>query len=289
MPDSQFAYSDDYEEDDVPIIPEPEPEIKQEQELDYSSSPIATSPKSVNSLSLADAQELVAALTAISLKFGNNDKGVIATMNELLKRSDVLNHEQRDIIAPLLGELKALLTTSQEEFKNFNKSTQQGLEGQIKDVISKIDFSPVEEKVKVANSKIIQSVNELSAKAEAIEALANRVKKLSFFQTLKWLLAGGVAGTVLMYGFFSYRQELESQKLQTEFDAKIQTLEARTSVFSKLKSDDWNALIVDNQGVKNLQLVVRDSTGQANCGRGFATDPNGKKYQVSYFNIPIFK
>lgn len=284
MPSFQFEdeIEDGYEESDDTV---PIPEIKQEQELDYPSSPIATSPKSVNSLSLADAQELVAALTAISLKFGNNERGVIATMNDIIQRGDVLNHEQRNIIAPLLGELKVLLLSSQEELKSFNANAQQSLEGQLKDAISKIDFSPVEVTVKAANSQIIQSMNELSTKANEIEALANRVKKLSLFQTLKWLLAGGVVGTVLMYGFFEYREGQMEQKLKAQYDAKIQSLEARASVFSKLKSDDWNALVDGN----NLQIVVRDITSQANCGRGFTTDPNGKKYQVSFFNIPIYK
>lgn len=281
MPNSQFA--DDYEEDDVPIIPEPE--IKQE--LEYSGSPIAQ--KSVNSLSLADAQELVASLSAIALKFGNNDKGVIATMNELLRRSDVLNHEQRDIIAPLLGDLKALLISSQNDLENFNQNAQKNLETQIREVIGNVDFSPIQKRVAEANAQILESTNALQTKAEAIQALANSVKKLSFFQTLKWLVAGGVVGTVLMYGFFEYREDQTAQKLKAEFDVKIHALETRMSVFSKLKNDDWNALIVDNQGVKNLQIVVRDTTSQANCGRGFATDANNKKYQVSFFNIPIFK
>lgn len=286
MPSSQFEdeIENEYEESDDTV---PMPEIKQEPE--YPGSPIATSPKSVNSLSLADVQELVAALSAIALKFGNNEKGVIATLNTLLKRSEVLNKEQQEQIVPILGELKVLLTTSQDELKNFNQNAQKNLETQIKEVIGKVDFSPIQSKVEAANAQILESTNALQTKAEAIEKLANRVKKLSFFQTLKWLLAGGVVGTVLMYGFFSYRQELESQKLQADFDAKLHSLEARTSVFTKLKNDDWNALIVDNQGVKNLQIVVRDTTSQANCGRGFVTDPNGKKYQVSYFNIPIFK
>lgn len=226
-----------------------------------------------------------AALTAL----GNDKIGAIATLNTLLKRSEVLDKEQKEQIVPLLGELKALLATSQEELKNFNSQAQKNLETQIKEVIGNVDFSPIQKKVAEANAQILESTNALQTKAEAIEALANKVKKLSFFQSLKWLVAGGVVGTVLMYGFFEYREQVVTQKLQAEFDAKIQTLEARTSVFSKLKSDDWNALILDNQGVKQLQLVVRDSTGQANSGRGFATDPNGKKYQVSYFNIPIFK
>ena len=286
MPSSQFEdeIEDGYEESDDTV---PMPEIKQEPE--YPGSPIATSPKSVNSLSLADAQELVAALSAIALKFGNNDKGVIATLNTLLKRSEVLDKEQRDIIAPLLGELKALLLSSQDELKNFNQNAQKNLETQIREVICNIDLSPIQKRVADANAQIIESTNLLQTKAEAIEALAHKVKKLSFFSTLKWLVAGGVVGTVLMFGFFEYREQVVTQKLQAEFDAKIQKLEARTSVFKQLKNDDWNALIVDNQGQKNLQIVVRDTSSQANCGRGFATDANGKKYQVSYFNIPIFK
>lgn len=286
MPSSQFEdeIEDGYEESDDTV---PMPEIKQEPE--YPGSPIATSPKSVNSLSLADAQELIAALSAIALKFGNNDKGVIATLNTLLKRSEVLDKEQKEQIVPLLGELKALLATSQEELKNFNSQAQKNLETQIKEVIGNVDFSPIQSKVEAANVQILESTNALQTKAKEIEELANRVKKLSFFQTLKWLIAGGVVGTVLMYGFFEYREQVVTQKLQAEFDAKIQKLEARTSVFNQLKNDDWNALIVDNQNVKNLQIVVRDTTSQANCGRGFATDPNNKKYQVSYFNIPIFK
>lgn len=286
MPSSQFEdeIDDGYEESDDTV---PMPEIKQEPE--YPGSPIATSPKSVNSLSLADAQELIAALSAIALKFGNNDKGVIATLNTLLKRSEVLDKEQKEQIVPLLGELKALLATSQEELKNFNSQAQKNLETQIKEVIGNVDFSPIQSKVEAANVQILESTNALQTKAKEIEELANRVKKFSFFQTLKWLIAGGVVGTVLMYGFFSYREAGIAQKLKAEFDAKIQSIEARTSVFSKLKSDDWNALIVDNQGVKNLQIVVRDTTSQANCGRVFNTDPNGKKYQVSFFNIPIYK
>lgn len=286
MPSSQFEdeIDDGYEESDDTV---PMPEIKQEPE--YPDSPIATSPKSVNSLSLADAQELIAALSAIALKFGNNDKGVIATLNTLLKRSEVLDKEQKEQIVPLLGELKALLATSQEELKNFNSQAQKNLETQIKEVIGNVDFSPIQSKVEAANVQILESTNALQTKAKEIEALASRVKKISFFSTLKWLLAGGVVGTVLMYGFFEYREQVVTQKLQAEFDAKIQTLEARTSVFNKLKTDDWNALIVNNNGQKNLQIVVRDTTSQANCGRGFDTDQNGKKYQVSFFNIPIFK
>ena len=57
MPSSQFDVDGDeevviYEEDDISIIPEPK--IKQEQKPEFSGSPIAQ--KSVNSLSLEDAQ-----------------------------------------------------------------------------------------------------------------------------------------------------------------------------------------------------------------------------------------
>ncbi len=75
MPDSQFQ----------------EEELDVDEELAQSS----PSPKSVNSLSLQDAQELVASLSAIALKLGNSEKGVIATLNTILKRTEVLDQEQK--------------------------------------------------------------------------------------------------------------------------------------------------------------------------------------------------
>ena len=90
-------------------------ENKVDEELAQASSP----PKSVNSLSLQDAQELVASLSAIALKLGNSEKGVIATLNTILKRTEVLDQEQKNEILPLLGDLKALLKTSQDELKSF--------------------------------------------------------------------------------------------------------------------------------------------------------------------------
>ena len=227
-----------------------------------------------------------AALTAL----GNNNGGAIATLNTLLKRSEVLDKEQKEVIVPLFGELKSLLTTSQEELKSFNKSAQQSLEAQIKDVIAKVDFSPIEEKVKAANIQILESTNALKTKADEIEVLANRVKKLSFFQTLKWLVAGAVCTTVLMYGFFSYREAQTEQKFQAEYDAKIQAMETRAAVWKNLKDDQWGASIVDISGIKHIQLVVRDNSNQINLGRSFTTpDDKGKKFPVTFVNIPIFK
>lgn len=227
-----------------------------------------------------------AALTAL----GNDNSGAIATLNTLLKRSEVLDKEQQEIISPMLGELKALLLSSQEELKNFNKSAQQSLEGQIKDVISKVDFSPVEEKVKAANAQILESVNELSIKAQAIQDLALKTQKLGFFASTKYLLVGLLGGAGILYGFFSYREAGIEQRLQADFAAKIKSLEARAAVWKNLKDDQWGASVVDIGGIKHIQLVVRDNSNQINLGRSFTTpDDKGKKYPVTFVNIPIFQ
>ncbi len=263
---------------------------EEELDIDEELAQPSLSPKSVNSLSLGDAQELVAALTAISLKFGNNDKGVIATMNELLKRSDVLNHEQRDVIAPLLGELKALLLTSQDELKNFNQNAQKSLESQIKETIAKVDFSPIEKKVAAANNQILESTNALKTKVEEIETIAARTKRLGFFASTKYLLVGLLGGAGFLYGFFTYREHGIEQKLKAEYDAKIAAMDTRTVVWKNLKDDQWGASIVEINGLKHIQLVVRDNSQQINLGRSYTTpDDKGKKYPVTFVNILIFK
>lgn len=181
MPDSQFQ----------------EEELDVDEELAQSS----PSPKSVNSLSLQDAQELVASLSAIALKLGNNDKGVIATLNQLLKQAEVLDKEQREQIVPLLGNLKALLQTSQDELKQFNAQAQKGLETQIKEVIGKVDFEPLNAKVKSVNDDVARSVgginmsiqnleSMISARIAQIETTADRIKKMGFLTSTMYLVAG---------------------------------------------------------------------------------------------------
>lgn len=283
MPSSQFEdeIEDGYEESDDTV---PMPDIKQEPE--YPGSPIAQ--KSVNSLSLQDAQELVAALTAISLKLGDSNKGTVFQINSLIARANVLDQEQREKIIPLMGELKALLLTSQEELKQCNKATQDNFQYQIKEVMSKVDFLPLKDKVDQFNSTIVVSVNELKTKIDELETIAARTKKIGFFSSVKFMVAGFALGTGLLFGMYQYKTFYFEQAKNDEFNAKWEKVEERFAVFKKLKDDQWNAVIIDNGGVKNIQIVVRDTTSQANSGRGFATDKNGK-YQVSYFNIPIFK
>lgn len=277
------------EDEDIPMPKIEDPDEDDKDFVEAARNANNTTAEAEQFLMLSDFDRTTKLFRAALTALGNDNSGAIATLNTLLKRSEVLDKEQQEIISPMLGELKALLLSSQEELKNFNKSAQQSLEEQIKDVISKVDFSPVEEKVKAVNTQILESVNELSIKAQAIQELALKTKKLGFFASTKYLLVGLLGGAGILYGFFSYREAEIEQKLKAEFDAKIKSHEVRTSIFSQLKDDQWNASVVENAGVKNIQIVVRDTTSQANSGRGFATDSNGKKYQVSYFNIPIFK
>lgn len=226
-----------------------------------------------------------AALTAL----GNDKNGAIATLNTLLKRSEILDQEAKNQIMPLIGELKALLLSSQEELKNFNREAQKSLEQQIRDVIGNIDFSPLDKKIAEANEKILTSANELSSKADEIQNTAETVHRLSRFQTLKWLLAGCIVATVLMYGFFELQQRNYKEKLQAQYDEKWSALEERFKVLKTQNPEHWNILKMNDNGREYLQFVIRDTSSQASSGKGFTTDANGKKYQVSYFNIPIFK
>jgi len=268
----------------------PKSQFDEEQEIDEELAQASPSPKSTASLSLGDAQELVAALTAISLKFGNNEKGVIATMNELLKRSDVLNTEQRDVISPLLGELKGLLLASQTELKQFNDQAQKSLETQIKEVIAKVDFSPVKQKVDEANISIQTTSNVMAQKIAEIEDIAKRTKRLGFFASLKFVVLGFGAGAGLLFAIYQYNTSQFEAKIKAQYDEKIQAMDTNTAVWKNLKDDQWGASIVEINGLKHIQLVVRDNSGQINLGRSY-TPPNaqGKKFPVTFVNIPIFK
>lgn len=260
---------------------------EEELDIDEELAQPSPSPKSVNSLSLGDAQELVAALTAISLKFGNNDKGVIATMNELLKRSDVLNHEQRDVIAPLLGELKGLLLSSQEELKQFNTQAQKGLEGQLKEVIAKVDFSPIEKSVAAANAQILESTNSLKTKVEDIEKIANRTKKMGFFASTKYLLVGLVGGAAILYGFFQYKQHSFEQQIIAQYDAKFQKLDTRFQALKLLPDAHWNIVELNENGNRRLQLIFRDKDKSVTSGWA-DNKSTGLNYPVTYINVPIY-
>lgn len=261
-----------------------EQEIEEELEQQPSSSP-----KSVNSLSLGDAQELVAALSAIALKFGNNEKGVIATLNTLLKRSEVLDKEQQDIIAPLLGELKALLLTSQDELKNFNQQAQKSLESQIKEVIGRVDFSPIQKKVEAANTQILESTNALKIKVEEIETIANRTKRLGFFASLKFVVLGFGAAAGFLFALYQYNTSQFEAKLKSEYDAKWSSLDSKFQVLNTQKPNEWNILkMKDDAGREYLQFIVRDNNKQVQCGYA-DSKKSSMGFNVSYFNIPIFK
>lgn len=227
-----------------------------------------------------------AALTAL----GNDNSGAIATLNTLLKRSEVLDQVQKEQIGPLLGDLKSLLLSSNDELKNWNQQAQKSLQMQIKEVVDNIDFSPMQKRVEEANAQILESANELSIKAQAIQELALKTQKLGFFASTKYLLVGLLGGAGILYGFFSYREVGIEQKLKAEFDAKTKAMETRAAVWKNLKDDQWGASVVDISGIKHIQLVIRDNSNQINLGRSFTTpDKDGKKYAVTFINIPIFK
>lgn len=279
MPDSQFQ----------------EEEMNVDEELAQSS----PSPKSVNSLSLQDAQELVASLSAIALKLGNNDKGVIATLNQLLKQAEVLDKEQREQIVPLLGNLKALLQTSQDELKQFNAQAQKGLETQIKEVIGKVDFEPLNAKVKSVNDDVARSVgginmsiqnleSTISARIAHIETTADRIKKMGFWASTKYLIAGMIVAISVGYGYSEIRTSNFEQNLQAQYDAKWNALESRFQLFKTQKSEQWNAVKMNDNGREYMQLVFRDGSKQVQCGWA-DTKQSGVGFAVSYINIPIYK
>lgn len=241
-------------------------------------------------LMLSDFDQVTKLFRAGLQALGNNETGAIATLNQLLKKAEVLDQETREKILPMLGELSALLTTSQEELKQFNAQAQRGLEAQIREVIAKVDFSPIQKKVEAANTQIIESTNALKTKMEEIETIANRTKTLGFFASTKYLAFGFLGGMGILYGLYQHNTSQFEKKLKAEYDAKIQSLETRTAIWKNLKDDQWGATIVEINGLKHIQLVVRDNSGQINLGRSFTT-PNdkGQKYPVTFVNIPIFK
>lgn len=261
----------------------PNPQIEENDELDIDEGlePASPSFKSVNSLSLGDAQELVAALSAIALKFGNNQKGVIATLNTLLKRSEVLDKEQQDIIAPLLGELKALLTVSQDELKNFNEKAQSELQQRIEIAVKKVDLSPL-------NLKLLETINKLQIVAQETDERVKNIQTLSFLQTTKWLLAGGLISASFMFGFYQHQTSNFEEKLTDEYNKKWDGLESRFKYLKTQKQNEWNVIQMDDNGKKYLQFLVRDNNQQVQCG-WVDSKKSGMGFAVSYFNIPIFK
>lgn len=267
----------------------PSSQFAEEQKVDKELAQASPPPKSTASLSLGDAQELVAALTAISLKFGNNEKGVIATMNELLTRSDVLNHEQRDIIVPLLGDLKTLLKTSQEELQNFNTNAQKSLETQIKEVISKVDLSPLHARVDKANAVLVNSAAEFETKAEEIKKIAAQTKTLGFWSSFKFMLTGVATAAGILYGFFSYREAQIEAKLKAKYDEQLHTKLEKFQPFTRLNQEHYGISVVQRNNLDHIQLFFRDTSGTIQSGRSFATAEDGKKFQVTFIEIPIYK
>ncbi len=227
-----------------------------------------------------------AALTAL----GNDNSGAIATLNTLLKRTQIFDKEQQEIIAPMLGELKALLLSSQDELKNFNKSAQESLQSQIKNVIGSVDLSPIKQKVEVCNAQILESTNELSLKIEELQQTAAGVVRVSKAMQFKMLLVGVAISAAFLFGLYQYKTAEFEQTKNDEFNTKWQNIEDRLSSFKSLKSDAWGATIVTIDNQKYLQLVVVDNSGQVALGRSYsAPDQTGKKRPVSFINIPIYK
>lgn len=240
-------------------------------------------------LMLSDFDQVTKLFRAGLQALGNNETGAIATLNQLLKKAEVLDHETQNQIVPLLGNLKALLETSQEELKQFNAQAQKGLEVQIRDVIANVDFSPIEKKVTEANKTILESSNALLLKAGEIEKIANRTQTLGFYASTKYLLVGLLGGACVLYGFFSFREHNFEQKLKAEYDAKWASLDSKFQVLNTQKPGEWNILkMKDDNGREYLQFIVRDNNKQVQCGY-VDSKKSGMGFNVSYFNIPIFK
>lgn len=240
-------------------------------------------------LMLSDFDQVTKLFRAGLQALGNNETGAIATLNQLLKKAEVLDQETREKILPTLGELKALLAASQEELKQFNAQAQKGLEVQIKEVIANVDFSPIQKKVEAANTQILESTNALKLKAEEIESIANRTKTLGFFASTKYLLVGLLGGACVLYGFFSYREHNFEQKLKADYDAKWSSLDSKFQVLNTQKPGEWNILkMKEDNGREYLQFIVRDNNKQVQCGY-VDSKKSGMGFNVSYFNIPIFK
>lgn len=240
-------------------------------------------------LMLSDFDRVTKLFRAALQALGSENSGAIATLNQLIKKSEILDQETREKILPMLGELKALLASSQEELKQFNTQAQAGLEAQIRDVIAKVDFSPIQKKVEAANTKIIESSNALLLKAGEIESIANRTKTLGFFASTKYLLVGLIGGACVLYGFFSYREHNFEQKLKADYDAKWSSLDSKFQVLNTQKPGEWNILkMKDDNGREYLQFIVRDNNKQVQCGY-VDSKKSGMGFNVSYFNIPIFK
>lgn len=241
-------------------------------------------------LMLSDFDRVTKLFRAALQALGNENTGAIVMLKGLLSRAESLDEQTKKDIVPILGDLKALLVTSQDELKNFNKSAQEALETQIKDIINKVDFSPIQKKVEVTNTKILESTNAFTTKMEEIEAIANRTKRLGFFASLKFVVLGFGAAAGFLFALYQYNTSQFEEKIKVEFDAKIQAMETRTAVWKNLKEDQWGASIVEINGLKHIQLVVRDNSSQINLGRSFTTpDAKGQKHPVTFVNIPIFK
>ncbi len=239
-------------------------------------------------LMLSDFDKVTKLFRAGLQALGNENTGALATLNQLIKKAEILDQETREKILPMLGELKALLATSQEELKQFTTNAQKGLETQIQKVVNSVNFKPLENKVSEVNTTVESTVNLLNFKIAELEKIANRTKKMGFWASTKYLIAGMIVAISVGYGYSEIRTSNFEQNLQAQYDAKWNALESRFQLFKTQKSEQWNAVKMNDNGREYMQLVFRDGSKQVQCGWA-DTKQSGMGYPVSYINIPIYK
>ena len=198
-----------------------------------------------------------------------------------------------------MGDLKALLKTSQDELKSFNLEAQKGLVTQIKEIMANVDFNPLTTNVSNVNKSITDGVGSLNAavrtiettlkgRIQAIEDNASRTNNLGFFSSVTLIAAGMVLSISMGYGFYQYEIIDYEQKLEVQNNEKWKALDARFRLLNTQKFGDWNILKMDDNGREYLQLVNKDARKKVQCGWASSKESD-MGFPVSYINIPIYK
>lgn len=240
-------------------------------------------------LMLSDFDRVTKLFRAALQALGSENTGAIAQLNTMIERTNVLDKEQREEILPLLGDLKALLKSSQDELKAFDKNAKSGLEERLKEVVAAVNLAPLHERIAKANAVIENSASTLETKAKAIEDIAAKTKTIGFFSSFKFMLTGVAIATALTYTFFSYSFDKKEEALKAKYDEQLQTKLEKFQPFSRLNQEHYGISVVQRNNLDHIQLFFRDTSGTIQTGKSFATDEQGKKFQVTFIEVPIYK